>query len=88
MRSTLAGIMALAAFEGHAESIVANEPRSANGAFDLAFLVSRDKVDAFGAPVRALSEALGDRIRLRYLGPLPPYSFVDEQRAQGAPSWA
>jgi len=80
--------LALAAFEGHAEASVANEPRSANGAFDLAFLVSRDKVDAFGAPVRALSEALGDRIRLRYLGPLPPYSFVDEQRAQGAPSWA
>jgi hypothetical protein len=80
--------MALAAFEGHAEASVANEPRSANGAFDLAFLVSRDKVDAFGAPVRALSETLGDRVRLRYVGPLPPYSFVDEQRAQGAPAWA
>jgi len=80
--------MALAALEDHAESSVVNEPRSANGAFDLSFLVARDKVDAFGAPVRALAEALGDRIRLRYLGPLPPYSFVDEQRAQGAPSWA
>jgi len=79
---------ALAALEGHAEVSKANEPRSANGAFDLAFLVPREKVEAFGAPVRALSQALGDRIRLRYLGPLPPYSFVDELRAQGTPSWA
>jgi hypothetical protein len=80
--------LALDVLARHAEAAKANEPRSANGAFDLAFLVARDKVDAFGAPVRALAEALGERVQLRYLGPLPPYSFVDEQTVQEAPAWA
>ena len=70
---------AMAALAPHAEAARANEPRTPNGAFDLAFLVARDKVDAFGAPVRALAEQLGERVKLRYVGPLPPYSFVDEQ---------
>ena len=72
----------------HAEAAKANQPRTANGAFDLAFLVSRTKVDAFGAPVRALAESLGERVQLRYVGPLPPYSFVDEQTVPEAPAWA
>ena len=79
---------ALDALAGHAEAATANEPRSANAAFDLAFLVARDKIDAFGAPVRALAETFGDRIHIRYVGPLPPYSFVGEQTAQEAPAWA
>ena len=70
---------AMAALAPHAEAARANESRTPNGAFDLAFLVARDKIDAFGAPVRALAEQLGDRVKLRYVGPLPPYSFVDEQ---------
>ena len=72
----------------HAEATRANEPRGANGAIDLAFLVARDNVDAFGAPVRALAEALGERVKLRYVGPLPPYSFVDEQSVGEVPAWA
>jgi hypothetical protein len=80
--------VALAALESHADATKINEPRSAHGAFDLVFLLPRDKVDAFGAPVRSLSEALGDRIQLRYAGPLPPFSFVAEQKAQEAPAWA
>lgn len=72
----------------HAEAARAAEPRTANGAFDLAFLVTRDKIDAFGAPVRELADELGERVELRYLGPLPPYSFVDEQAPTEVASWA
>jgi hypothetical protein len=79
---------ALAALSPHAETVKVNEIRTPNGAFDLAFLVARDRVDAFGPPVRELSEALGERVRLRYLGPLPPYSFVDEQSVGEVASWA
>lgn len=79
---------ALAALSPHAEAAKANEIRTPNGAFDLAFLVARDRVDAFGPPVQELSEALGERVRLRYLGPLPPYSFVDEQGVAEVAAWA
>jgi hypothetical protein len=79
---------ALAQLSPHAESAKANEVRTANGAFDLAFLVARDRIDAFGAPVRELADALGERVKLRYLGPLPPYSFVDEQSVPEAAAWA
>jgi hypothetical protein len=79
---------ALATLSPHAESAKANDPRTTAGAFDLAFLVSRDRVEAFGAPVRELAEALGERVRLRYVGPLPPYSFVDEQTVPEVPAWA
>lgn len=80
--------IALAALEPHAEAAHANEPRTPNAAFDLAFLVARDRVDAFGGPVRELGDAFGERVQLRYIGPLPPYSFVDEQTVGEAPAWA
>jgi hypothetical protein len=79
---------ALDALAPHADASRASAPRTPNGAFDLAFLVPRDRVDAFGAPVRALSDALGERVRLRYVGPLPPYSFVDEQTTAREAAWA
>lgn len=57
-------------------------------AFNLAFLVERDRAAAFGAAVGRLRRRLQDRIDIRYLGPLPPFSFVDMDLAVGAPSWA
>jgi Gas vesicle synthesis protein GvpL/GvpF len=80
--------LALDALSPGAESVKANEIRTPNGAFDLAFLVPRDRIDAFGKPVRELGEALGERVKLRYLGPLPPYSFVDEQTVAEVGAWA
>ena len=78
----------MAALASYAEAARVNDPRTPNGAFDLAFLVARDKVEAFGVPVRKLAEALGDRVKLRYVGPLPPYSFVDEQGVSEVTAWA
>lgn len=54
-------------------------------AFNLAFLVERQGVDRFSKAVRELADEVGDRLRFRYLGPLPPYSFADaELSAEGA----
>jgi hypothetical protein len=49
-----------------------------------AFLVERAKLDEFGAAVTALTAEVEDRMRLRYIGPLPPYSFTEEETA----AWA
>jgi gas vesicle protein GvpL/GvpF len=81
--------LALERLQGHAADVRAEQPKSAEGAFDLAFLVERGRVDDFSAAVSALREQLGERIRLRYVGPLPPYSFADASLVGvgGAP-WA
>ena len=61
------------------------EPASGlQAAVNSAFLVERGRADEFARAVDALAGELGDRIELRLLGPLPPYSFVAEE----APAWA
>ncbi|MFL5866632.1 MAG: GvpL/GvpF family gas vesicle protein [Thermoleophilaceae bacterium] len=57
------------------------------GAFNLAFLVDRDRVDSFSAAVRSLAEETGERLRVRYVGPLPPYSFTDAELVAGGSEW-
>jgi hypothetical protein len=59
-------------------------PSTSDGAVNAAFLVERDRVGEFSAAVSALTEEVDDRMRLRYIGPLPPYSFVEEETA----AWA
>jgi hypothetical protein len=59
-----------------------------DAAFNLSFLVARDGVDAFGAAVGELRRELGDRVVIRYLGPLPPYSFAGSPSTGGGPRWA
>lgn len=68
---------ARAALAPLAEADRAEDPRTADSAFNLSFLVAREHVDAFGEGVAALREALGEDIELRFVGPLPPYSFAD-----------
>lgn len=45
--------------------------------FNAAFLVDRDQVQAFDAQVQQLGELHVDRLTFQYVGPLPPYSFVN-----------
>jgi hypothetical protein len=63
---------------------VREEATGADGAFHLAFLVERDRIDAFSAAVTALTAELGDRVAIRYVGPLAPYSFAEAELAAGA----
>ena len=53
--------------------------RTPDTAFNLSFLVAGDRVDDFGVGVGALRDALGSRIAIRYVGPLPPYSFAETE---------
>jgi hypothetical protein len=64
-------------FEPLAEAAKVEPPTTRNGAVNAAFLVRRDRVDDFSAAVERLAAELGDRIKIRYVGPLPPYSFAD-----------
>ena len=61
----------------------AEDPGRPDAAFDLAFLVDRAGVDAFGEGVGALMEALGERVAVRFVGPLPPYSFAEAELTGG-----
>jgi Gas vesicle synthesis protein GvpL/GvpF len=56
------------------------------GAVNASFLVERGRVDEFSAIVAELGRELEGRIGLRYVGPLPPFSFAGEDAE--APAWA
>jgi hypothetical protein len=66
----------------------AEEAAGANGAFNIAFLVERGRVEAFSKAVVELGDELGAWIQMRYLGPLPPYSFADAELVDGSLAWA
>jgi Gas vesicle synthesis protein GvpL/GvpF len=59
-------------------------PSTSDSAVNAAFLVERAKLDQFSAAVTALTAEVEDRMRLRFIGPLPPYSFAEEETA----AWA
>jgi len=80
--------LALDVLEPHAVAAREEQATSRNSAFNLAFLVDRDAEESFGIAVAGLSTTLGDRIDIRFLGPLPPYSFTDADLGAGIPAWA
>jgi Gas vesicle synthesis protein GvpL/GvpF len=60
---------------------------SLDTAVNAAFLVERAHVDRFSEAVGELGRELEGRMRLRYVGPLPAYSFTDDAPA-GSAAWA
>jgi hypothetical protein len=75
--------LAFERLEPHAAAVRTEPPGGEHGAFNLACLVERERVDAFSQAVAALGEELGDRITLRYLGPMPPFSFAEANAGWG-----
>jgi hypothetical protein len=63
-------------------------PSTQDSAVNAAFLVERPRIDEFSQAVVKLGEELGSRMRLRYVGPLPPYSFARDDASRGAGAWA
>ena len=57
-------------------------------AFNLAFLVARDAMDAFGAGVGRVRDELGGEIEIRYTGPAPPFSFAEGRLEMVDREWA
>jgi hypothetical protein len=63
-------------------------PSTLDSAVHAAFLVERDRVDDFSRAVTQLGGELAGRMKLRYIGPLPAYSFTGHDAPTGAPAWA
>lgn len=80
--------LVLSRLEPLAVAAKAEPPGTKDGAFNTAFLVRRDGVDAFSDAVQRLGDEIGDRIRIRYVGPLPPYSFTDDEAPLASEAWA
>ena len=70
-----------------AERIVLADVAGQNQVLNAALLVQRTARAGTDEAVARLSRTLPDRLRLRYIGPQPPYSFVDGDLA-GDPVWA
>ena len=71
---------------GLAERIVLNEASGGHKILDAALLVRRDTRAQTDEGIAQIRHPLPDRLTLRYVGPLPPYSFVDGHLA-GEPAW-
>jgi Gas vesicle synthesis protein GvpL/GvpF len=72
---------------GLAERVLLQEVSGRNQVLDAALLVERADRARTDEGVARLSKTLPDRLRLRYIGPQPPYAFVDTELA-GEPVWA
>ena len=57
-----------------------------DGAVNAAFLVERGRVHEFSRAAEEAADTLADRVTLRLMGPMPPYSFASEQ-VVGAAAW-
>jgi hypothetical protein len=71
----------------HARAVAVNEARGAHDVLNVALLVERDKQRNLDAAVTELGEEVASRMTVRYVGPQPPYSFLEPMR-QGELSWA
>ncbi|HEU5030532.1 MAG TPA: GvpL/GvpF family gas vesicle protein [Spirillospora sp.] len=61
-----------------AEAFVRKTPAREEDVLDASFLVRTDRREEFEKAVEKLGGAHTDRVRLRLIGPLPPYDFVPE----------
>jgi hypothetical protein len=68
----LAGALAV-----HAEAVAEHPAGAPDVAADMAFLVLRARRRAFEGAAEKLAQQWQARIRLRLVGPLPPYDFTD-----------
>jgi hypothetical protein len=72
---------------GIAEGTVLGDVTGQNQVLNAALLVQRTARVQTDEAIGRLSRTLPDRLRLRYIGPQPPYSFVDVELT-GEPVWA
>lgn len=60
-----------------AERVRENPPLGDAMVLNAAFLVAKSRELAFDQEVERLSQALGQRLAFKYVGPVPPYNFVN-----------
>ena len=78
----------LGRLESLALSTEVGEPAHEHMLVNAAFLVDRNGLSTFDAEVDALAGELGEAMRCKYVGPLPPFHFVTTASDQGSPAWA
>lgn len=71
----------------HAEAVAVLDNRGALQVANVALLVRRDARSGLDQAVAVLREELRPRVRLRYVGPQPPYAFLDAVQT-GELTWA
>lgn len=71
----------------HAHAVADNELHGGQGVASLALLVGREDHLGLDEAVTLLGEELGPRAQVRYVGPQPPWSFL-EPVASGELAWA
>jgi Gas vesicle synthesis protein GvpL/GvpF len=77
----------VAELEPLAAASALNDPLHDQMLANAAFLVERTAVDDFDRAVERVGAAVGDVVRIRYAGPLPPHNFVDLASGTEAPAW-
>jgi hypothetical protein len=71
-----------------AAAVDVGEPAHEDMLANVAFLVARAQLAAFDEAIDGVGAALGAPMRLRCVGPLPPYRFADVPLTEGAGAWA
>jgi hypothetical protein len=71
-----------------AASTEVSEPAHDQMLVNVAFLVERAQVERFDNAAAGLAEELGPDMRFKYVGPLPPFHFVDTAGDPGSVAWA
>lgn len=69
------------------DAVSLGEPGSALQVLNAAVLISRERRPELDNAVERCRELLGARMRIRYVGPQPPYSFIEPVRT-GELAWA
>jgi len=87
-RQALDAQTAVERLQSHAVATRAGEPSGTGQAFTIDFLIDRSGMEGFGRAVSELGDAMAGRVAIRYVGPLPPYSFADGELAAGSGAWA
>lgn len=82
-----AAALVVGALQPHAYAVSLNEPRGVYEVANVSLLVARTARSAMDAAVADLDRQLAGRMTLRYVGPQPPYSFLDHVVVEEG-SWA
>jgi Gas vesicle synthesis protein GvpL/GvpF len=83
-----AGELVMGRLEPLAVAASREQPAGIDAAVHCAFLVERKRGDEFSRGVAKLEPELADGVRLRCIGPLPPFSFSGDGTTPGSPAWA
>lgn len=74
----------LTALAPYAVEIAERRPAAEDEVANVAFLIAQDRRAGFERAIEALGQEWAGRIRLRLIGPLPPFDFVGPDTGQEA----